>query len=399
MKNLHNIFFLLLFFFFDSNGIFRTTETIKVPIERLTKNFEREVIDNPYDYKPLLSLARLYAMSYSLLTNDIEVRKKDSTLWFGDSPDNVPHNNVVLEFEDEEDVKIADKNIEIAIGYYENALALAPSNLIVQLGYGWCLREVGRFEEARVVLRKVVEISYEKELQEENLYEKEMKKEYFNQSSLTEEAHRYLLSILDTVEHKDERMMLSERLKFIHTNIIEWMTPIVIPLKGNLSTNDIINEEQTVQFNLDGSGIKQNWNWITPNVGWLVYDFENKGQILSGRDLIGNVTFWLFWKNGFDVLKAMDDNRDGILKENELKGLSIWNDKNSNGISDSNEVFPLNYWKINELSYSNSEIIVNGTKMWSCINGVHFDDGSYRNTYDIVLTRKEVADLAFSNTK
>jgi len=40
-------------------------------------------------------------------------------------------------------------------------------------------------------------------------------------------------------------------------------------------------------------------------------------------------------------LDAFDDNRDGELSGDELVGLGVWTDANSNGVSDAGEVVPI----------------------------------------------------------
>ena len=51
--------------------------------------------------------------------------------------------------------------------------------------------------------------------------------------------------------------------------------------------------------------------WIVP--AWLVFDRRGTGSITSGLQLFGSVTFWLFWENGYDALRSLDDNGDGAI--------------------------------------------------------------------------------------
>lgn len=390
MRRKNNLQFTILIFIslllvFDSLSMYRRVEIEKVPIERLIKNFELEIIDKPDDYHSRLSLGRLYAMSYSLKSDEIEVRAKDNRLWFGYEHDNVPHNRIHNTI-DKEKLKLANEHIKKAIYWYEEAIILSPDNLIVQIGYGWCLYQVDRFEEAKDIFRSVAEISFEQEEQNE----------HFDRYSLSAEAYHYLLYILDPNEDTEEIKKLNERLTYIEKHKYYWITPIVIPLKDNLNVQKIIDENASIAFDLDGSGKEQKWSWIFPDVGWLVYDHNNNGKIESGRNLIGNITFWLFWDNGYEVLNILDDNRDGELDGTELKGLSIWHDRNSNGISDIGEVLPLSDWDISTLSFTYSEIRINDKVMWSCANGVKFKDGNTRPTYDILLQRKMDDEIVIS---
>ncbi len=95
------------------------------------------------------------------------------------------------------------------------------------------------------------------------------------------------------------------------------------------------------QFDADGSGLKRQWTWVTNDAGWLVYDPTGNGNITSSLQLFGNVTFWMFWENGYDALASLDDNGDGVLTGSEMNGLAIWHDVSHPGYSDPGEVKPL----------------------------------------------------------
>jgi hypothetical protein len=41
--------------------------------------------------------------------------------------------------------------------------------------------------------------------------------------------------------------------------------------------------------------------------------------LTSALQLFGNVTFWMFWSNGFEAMRALDDNQDGTLAGGELR--------------------------------------------------------------------------------
>ncbi len=96
----------------------------------------------------------------------------------------------------------------------------------------------------------------------------------------------------------------------------------------------------------------------------------------------------MFWENGYEAMRALDDNSDGKLSGAELTGLAIWRDVNSNGISDVGEVKSLAAWGIVELSCAyesedESDVFIASSKA-----GVTVADGSTRATYDVVLHRQ-----------
>ena len=91
-------------------------------------------------------------------------------------------------------------------------------------------------------------------------------------------------------------------------------------------------------FDADGSGVKKQWTWVTKDAGWLVFDHKKTGKVDSALQLFGGVTFWMFWDNGYDALRSLDDNGDGVLTAAELDGLAVWCDANGNGVCDPGEV-------------------------------------------------------------
>jgi hypothetical protein len=109
------------------------------------------------------------------------------------------------------------------------------------------------------------------------------------------------------------------------------------------------------------------------------------GKIDSGLQLFGSVTFWLFWDHGYQPLAMLDDNGDGPLTGAELTGLAIWNDVNSNGISEAGEVRQLADYGIVSLSCrAEAHTETSDCPFFSPL-GVRFRDGTTRPTFDLVL--------------
>jgi hypothetical protein len=63
--------------------------------------------------------------------------------------------------------------------------------------------------------------------------------------------------------------------------------------------------------------------------------------IESGRQLFGSVTWWMFWRDGYQAPAALDDDGNGWLEGNELAGIAIWRDLNGNGVCDPSEIISL----------------------------------------------------------
>jgi len=98
--------------------------------------------------------------------------------------------------------------------------------------------------------------------------------------------------------------------------------------------------------------------------------------------MFGNVTFWIFWRDGYEALRALDDNGDGVLSGAELHGLALWSDVNGNGVSEPGEVIPLEALGITSLSCT-SQRHASGIE-WNP-TGVGFKDGTTRPSYDWIV--------------
>ena len=162
------------------------------------------------------------------------------------------------------------------------------------------------------------------------------------------------------------------------------ISPIIIPLRRDATLADLVDRSARVSFDLDGFG-PRTWTWITPDAGWLVFDPYDTSRITSGLQLFGNVTFWLFWNTGYDALQALDDDGDGLLREEELAGLAVWRDANADGVSHPGEVVSLAAAGIIELSTRHVGEDEDDDVLAYAPLGVRFSDGSARNTYDVLL--------------
>jgi hypothetical protein len=128
------------------------------------------------------------------------------------------------------------------------------------------------------------------------------------------------------------------------------ITPIIIPMHETSSVSDLLAPSTRTGFDLDGTGRHTQWSWVKPETGILVWDPDHSGTITSGRQLFGSVSWWMFFRNGYEALDALDDNRDGQLSGPELEGLAVWFDRNGNGVCDPGEVIPIDQLGIAAIS-------------------------------------------------
>jgi hypothetical protein len=128
------------------------------------------------------------------------------------------------------------------------------------------------------------------------------------------------------------------------------ITPLIFSLGSTQQLDELLDPSRIVKFDLDGTGRNQLWPWVKADTAILVWDPSGSGRVESGRQLFGTVTWWMFWCDGYAAPDALDDDRDGWLSGQELAGLAVWFDCNSNGICDPGEVMPIESLGIESIS-------------------------------------------------
>jgi len=360
----------------SAEAIFIPVEIRKVPIERLTANLSEAVRKNPKDADAMVNLARVHAMAYSLRSDELPTKAENpKDVWFGFEPKLVPF-SLLAKSDDPKKLEAAKKHLQTALDLYSKAVELRPDDLKARLGHAWLLSQTEKKDDAIAALRKVIELGWEKDRKLQVLG--------LGGHTITGEGIGYLIPLLDAKKDAEEIAKLMERTAMI-AKLPRPVTPIAIPLKDGLAARDLENRTARVPFDADGSG-PRNWTWIHGNsAAWLVHDPKRSGKIGSGLQLFGNVTFWLFWDNGYAALAALDDNGDGRLAGSELEGLALWHDANGNGVSDPGEVKPLADHGITGLSCRFERDASHPDRIAYSKAGVTFANGRTRQTFDIVL--------------
>jgi hypothetical protein len=151
-------------------------------------------------------------------------------------------------------------------------------------------------------------------------------------------------------------------------------TPIVLDMdgdgkleasKGNYKPHPYTGVK-LVPFDLNGDNFDDMVEWVGANDGLLLQ--YTPGEKVNGTHLFGNAGGWC---HGFEKLGTLDKNQDGMLKDEELATLSVWQDRNSNGLVDAGEVRSVKELGITMIKVTHSEDMVssfeqNGAtkKMW-----------------------------------
>ena len=162
------------------------------------------------------------------------------------------------------------------------------------------------------------------------------------------------------------------------------ITPIIFSLEGPRDLPELLAPGREVRFDLDGDGVAERRPWVRAGTAILVWDPGGEGKITSGRQLFGSVTWWMFWRNGYEALDALDDDRDGWLTGDELRGLAVWRDADSDGVSGRGEVRPIRETGIAALA---TKPVTQRDGCPAHPRGLVLDDGRRLPTYDWIVTR------------
>jgi tetratricopeptide (TPR) repeat protein len=362
-------------------GRFIRPDLERIPVERLVSNLEDLAKKEPKDAKIRFNLARVHAMAYALKTDSAEVWKgrAGQGAWFGYTPAFVPFKPIPTK--DEDKAKAAQEHLKKAIADYQAALQLDPKLLAAELGLAWLLEQSGEKEKAIKAYRAVIEKGWREE--------KDQKGGPLGGNFITKEAAGYLIPLLKKEKDDHEIDTLKERVAKLD-KLPRPVTPIVIPLRDGLTAQDIEDRAARVAFDADGTGrTSQRWTWISKDAGWLVYDPQAKGKVTSALQMFGSVTFWTFWDNGYQALRTLDDDGDGILSGKELDGLAIWHDANGNGVCDPGEVRPLSDYGIVAIDCRSQRDPNHPDRIYFAPRGVILRDGTSRPTFDIILAPRK----------
>jgi hypothetical protein len=135
--------------------------------------------------------------------------------------------------------------------------------------------------------------------------------------------------------------------------------------------------------------------WVEANhEGYFLVHLKKADEEITVKKLFGDNDKD---KNGFEVLKKLDSNKDGVLnkKDKEFKNLYLWKDANGNSINDKGESVKLSDLKVESIDLNYND-------------GYHLDKGSAvfkgRSTFKFTGDDKkshegEIFDIFFANKK
>jgi hypothetical protein len=373
---------------------------VSAPIERLLPNVKRHVERNPKDAHGHYVLARLHSLAFA---KGIKAR----VYYYTNKPlDFSPYEMFLQERRKElgEPDQEALNHLAESIRHYRIAVQLKQKEALYWLGLGWVLEQGIKFADKLQApfLEKPKIVSSEEWRKEAlNAYrqafrlcvKEELKKRGFmaeseglSSGSIAQEAGEAILRLQKgrkLTQEEEEELVEVEKAVAMLKRKPRAITPIIFPLHSALRLSKLVSSHSVV-FDLDGDGVKEKWQWVTKEAGFLVWDGEKTGQVSSGLQLFGSVTWWMFWRNGYEALAALDDDGNGWLEDKELDGIFVWHDRNCNGISESGEVLPLEHFEIIRIAVSATH--KDGKVLFNPF-GIQLKDGRFLPTYDWVAKR------------
>jgi hypothetical protein len=124
--------------------------------------------------------------------------------------------------------------------------------------------------------------------------------------------------------------------------------PLVIDLNANGIELTDVSRGNGVRFDITGDGAKETTSWVAATDGFLAYDRNSNGAIDNGSELFGDQNGAV---DGFAELAKYDDDSNGMIDSHDAiyAKLNVWRDLDQNGASETGELNPLSYYKINSI--------------------------------------------------
>jgi hypothetical protein len=136
------------------------------------------------------------------------------------------------------------------------------------------------------------------------------------------------------------------------------VTPVVLDLNGDKQLELISPEDSHVSLNLFAAQKQGTLGWVGPQDGLLIYDYQQDGKVTH----IDEFAFSLYAPNAKTDLEglriAFDSNYDLIFDEKDdyFNHFGVWQDKNSNGITEEGEFHSLKQLGIQSIALASDSI-------------------------------------------
>ncbi len=175
-----------------------------------------------------------------------------------------------------------------------------------------------------------------------------------------------------------------------------YVTPLILDLNGDGANT--LNSDHGVSFDFDGDGQQSETGWVHPDDALLVLDKNYDGVIDVGAELFGSDSAGQDGKlaqDGFEALSLYDANQDGLIDAADeiWQSLQVWQDKNTDGVSQQNELLPLDAIGIVSLSLdaTRSGAFDDSGNIRELIASFQWADGREGEMVDILLRQQPSA--------
>ncbi|PZQ48653.1 MAG: hypothetical protein DI551_01410 [Micavibrio aeruginosavorus] len=167
------------------------------------------------------------------------------------------------------------------------------------------------------------------------------------------------------------------------------ISPLVIDMNHN--GVELLSQENGVLFDINSDGSKDQTGWVGKDDALLVLDKNHDGIINDRSELFGNNDDYT---HGFANLSSFDSNKDGVIdaKDDIFKDLKVWQDANSDGISQAEEMKSLSDVGIKSIGLQAQEVSydIAGNPI-THQSSVTFEDGSKSDIVDAWFAYKDGA--------
>ncbi len=132
-------------------------------------------------------------------------------------------------------------------------------------------------------------------------------------------------------------------------------SPLVIDMNGNGIELVSERDKGSVYWDIDNDGLRESSGWVKPTDALLAMDRNSNGTIDNNSELFGNVTGS---PNGFTTLAQLDSNKDKQITnaDTNWSKLRVWLDANSDGVSQSSELFTLDSKGIKSINLNYTDV-------------------------------------------
>ncbi len=122
------------------------------------------------------------------------------------------------------------------------------------------------------------------------------------------------------------------------------VSPLILDLDGD--GIETLSQDADIYFDHDKNGLAEKTGWVAADDGLLVLDRNLDGVINNGSELFGNNTLLQdgsLAANAYEALAEFDENSDGVIDSQDsiFSELRVWQDQNSDGVSQQSELLNL----------------------------------------------------------